>query len=298
MVHSYKFALLALHAPAPRDERLNVGVVVFRDSDVDVRLLRSLRKLTALSLAFGDDTVRTAAENLRALDARIASSQVSVDGRAERLSRLSPFKFSGIGEFVAASQAAYEAEIALIMRSFVEPEAGLRVMQRGKGTPLSTALRKSFRADRILAAKGEDLSSHRVLSNVELATGLIADFVLKNGAMHIFETVDASSETLSPVAIAKNVGLSAITIEQARIKFGDAITVPRLIYQASATTEALVTPSLLAAEHQGVELVNWSSDDDQRRLRVTVSSLATPLPKRKAANTPLNATVQPRFALN
>jgi hypothetical protein len=209
---------------------------------------------------------------------------------------MSPFELSSIAHFAAPSSAIYEEEIALILRTFVEPEPAPKAPIKGKATALTASLRKAFRSDRILAAKGEDLDAHRIVTNVELATGLVADFVLKNGAMHVFETVDASSENTSVVTVAKNVGLAALTIEQARISFGEGVTVPRLIYQASAQTEALVTPALYAAQHQGVELVNWASGDDQRRLRTTVASLATPLPRKGQG--PLNASTQHRFAIN
>lgn len=298
MARCFKFSLLALHAPAPRNERLNVGIAVFLDGNLDVRILRSLRKLSALSLALHDESIRSAAQNLSALDMALAAPNDAPEQRLERLAAISTFQFSPLAQFVAASPSAYEDEIALILRTFVEPEPALRIAAKGKATALTASLRKAFRSDRILAVKGEDLSAHRVVTNVELATGLVADFVLKNGAMHVFETVDASSENSSPLSVAKNIGLSALTIEQARICYGNAVTVARLIYQATAQTEGLISPALHAAEHQGVELVNWSSGDDQRRLRMTVASLATPLPRKERGRTSINASTQHRFAIN
>lgn len=298
MARCFKFSLLAVHVPAPRDERLNVGIIVFRDSQLDVRLLRSLRKVSALSLAFNEDIVRASAQNLVTLDKHLSDPGDPPESRLEQLKAVSPFYLAPLAYFFAPTAATYEEEISTILRTFVEPEPALRSAGKGKATALAAALRKSFRNDRILAAKGEDLNAHRVVTNVELATGLIADFVLKNGAMHIFETVDASSENSSVLAIAKNVGLAAITIEQARICYGNSITVARLVYQTNAQTEALVAPALHAAEHQGVELVNWASTDDQIKLRTTVSSLATPLPRKQRGGLPINASTQPRFAIN
>jgi hypothetical protein len=254
--------------------------------------------VNALSLAYSDESIRSAAENLKFLDSRLSEPDEEPALRLQKLEALSPFRFSPLAKFIAATPAAYENEIALILRSFVEPEPALKMAPKGKVTALTVALRKTFREDRVLAAKGEDLSAHRIVPNVELAAGMVADFVLKNGAMHIFETVDASSEGLTPLSIAKSVGLSAITIEQARINYGDAVTVARLIYQATAQTETLITPALLAAEHQGAELINWSSSEDQRRLRVTIADLAVPLPKRGEGRGPVNASTQHRFALN
>lgn len=298
MARCYKFCLLAFDAPAPRNERLNIGLVVFLDGRLDVRLLRSLRKLSALSLAFNEESIRLAAQNLSRLDTQLSEPGDGPEERLSQLDAMSPFRFSPMAHFIAPSAAVYEEEVALILRTFVEPEPAPRGPIRGKATALTASLRKAFRSDRILAAKGEDLEAHRVVTNVELATGLVADFVLKNGAMHVFETVDASSENISVVTVAKNVGLAALTIEQARICYGEEVTVPRLVYQASAQSEALVGPALHAAEHQGVELINWASADDQLKLRTTVASLATPLPRKSRGEGPINASTQHRFAIN
>ncbi len=296
MAHCYKFSLVGLLGAAPRDERLNVGVAVFLNGNLDVRLLRSLRKVSALSLAFTDESIRAASANLSDLDAQLSLPNDTPNERLARLQQISPFAFSSLGEFVASTPLAYEQEISGLMRAFVEPEPALRA-GRGKATPLTSSLRRVFKSDRVLAGKGEDLSAHRVMVNVELASGLVADFVLKNGAMHIIETVDAASENSSAVTIMKNIGLAALTIEQARINYGEDDTRGRLVYQACPQTEMLATPGLLAAEHQGIELVNWSSLDDQRRLREVISSLAHALP-RKSKGQPLNASAQPRFSIN
>lgn len=298
MARCFKFSLLAMRVPAPRDERLNVGVVIFGDSQLDVRILRSLRKISALSLAFNEEVVRAAALNLIDLDKQFSKDGNSPEVRLEHLRAIAPFDFSPMAFFVAPTANAYEEEISTLLRTFVEPEPAAKQAIKGKVTALSAALKKSFRNDRILAAKGEDLSAHRVVTNVELATGLVADFVLKNGAMHVFETVDASSESSSIVSVAKNIGLAAITIEQARMCYSDTLTVARLVYQVNSQTESLITPALLAAEHQGVELVNWASTEDRLKLRTTVSSLAVPLPRKQRGRFPLNASVQPRFVLN
>jgi hypothetical protein len=150
----------------------------------------------------------------------------------------------------------------------------------------------------VLAQRDEDLSAHRVVSNVELGTGLVADFVLKNGAMHVIETVDACSESATGIRAVKDVALSALTIEQARISYGEEQTVGRLIYSASSQAESLLTSALQAAEHQKIELINWASGDDRRRLLTTIASLADPLPKKGRKAPPINASAQGRFDIN
>jgi len=298
MAHCYKFALLRVVASPPRDERLNVGLVVILDGSLDVRVLRSLGKLNALSLAFDADTVRSAADRLVDLDRSFCRLGDSAETRLARLAELAPFEFSPIAQFYARSVEAYEQQISFALRSFVEPEPAPKPTSRGKATKLAVSLRRAFRKDRVLAQKGEDLAAHRIVPNVALAPGLVADFVLKNGAMHVIETVDASGDASTAIRVIKDIALSALTIEQARITYGDNATIGRLVYHASAEAEALATSALLAAEHQRIELLNWASADDQRKLLTTVSTLAVPIPRKGGRFHPLNASTQHRFKIN
>lgn len=298
MVRSYKFSLLRVAALPPRDERLNVGLAVFCDGSLDVRLIRSLGKLNALSLAYDPESIRSAADGLSDLDRQLSVATASDEDRRAQLNQFAAFEFSPIAHFTARTSEAYEQQIAFLLKSFVEPEPAPKKTSRGKGTRLSIALRNAFRHDRVLALKGEDLSAHRVVPNLQLATGLVADFVLKNGAMHVIETVDASGETSTAIRAIKDIALSALTIEQARMTFGDETTVGRLVYHASAETETMATSALLAAEHQRIELVNWASVDDQRKLLSTVTTLAVPAPRKKTGLYPVNASTQHRFEIN
>ena len=128
-----------------------------------------------------------------------------------------------------------------------------------------------------------------------LADGLIADLVLKNGKMHVFETVDVSEPDTSAKRAVSDIAVSALVLEQARIKFGDEQTNSRLIYAASASVEAAARSCLQAAEHQGAELYNWSSVQDQVRLIASITSLATPIETRRGRGRSAPQDGGPRF---
>jgi hypothetical protein len=82
--------------------------------------------------------------------------------------------------------------------------------------------------------------------------------------------------------------------------FGADGTKARLVYQASSANEAIAKPSLLAAEHQGAELINWASHRDRMRFLHEITALAQPLePTRRSKNeTVINASTQSKFSLN
>jgi hypothetical protein len=65
MAHCYKFAIVRLAPDTVRDERINVGAVVFSDDDLDVRVSRRLDKVRAISAAADVDMLRDLVENMR-----------------------------------------------------------------------------------------------------------------------------------------------------------------------------------------------------------------------------------------
>jgi hypothetical protein len=285
-------------ADPARGETLNAAIAVFDGERADVRLPRRLDKLRALSNALDLDALRASVARLGELDQFVVDD--GVDDLADRLARLrdfTGFEFSQPAWLEAPNHETYERALSALLRNLVEPEPA-RLAPVRKRTRLMSIVRKAFAAERVLAKKGEDLNSHRIVTNYEIAEGLQADFLLKNGAMHVVETVDASDDHTSARKIVSDIAVSALVLEQARMTFGESATQARLVYEASSSLERIATPSLEAAAHQGTLLVNWASGDDRRRLLVELASLATPIARKGSAETHLTATTQGRLSLH
>lgn len=299
MARWYNFALASLAAHPARNERLNVGIVIFDGAALDVRPAKNLDKIRAMSASIDTENLRGTLLRLEQLD-RVVRRESDMDD-ADRLTALrsiSPFELSPMNRFEAHSNVAYEQAVADILSKFVEPEPAQfkKLVRRSR---LLSSLKAAFKDERVLARRGEDLSAHRVVSGWQLAEGLSADLVLKNGAMHVIETVDAQSDDISLRKLISDIAVSALVLEQARMTFGDSETNARLVYSASAANETIVTPSLRAAEHQGTKLINWASHDDRLRFIHDIAQLATPIEKTtKSRNVSINASTQNRFALN
>ncbi len=296
MAHWYNFVVAQLDAHPLRNERLNIGIVVFNASMIDVRPARNLDKIRAISSALDVDSVRAALLSLERFKPEDAGVESSVLRSALR--SCSPFELSELGEFEAHSSASYEQAISRILTQLVEPEPApiRKALRRSR---LLTSVKNALKQKRILARKGEDLSAHRVVPGWQLAEGLSADLVLKNGAMHVIETVDAASDEVSIRKLVSDIAVSALVLEQARMTFGEGTTKSRLVYQASVTNEVVAKPSLLAAEHQGAELINWASEADRASLIKEITSLAVPIESKKSKdNSEINASTQHKFRLN
>lgn len=299
MAHWYSFAVAQLAAHPNRDERLNVGLIVFNSDRLDVRPAKNLDKVRAISAALDAEAIRSSICRLEALDQMIqAEGTLGFDERLKALSNVSPLEFSALGKFESHSASAYELAIANILGRLVEPEPSV-LRKPARRSRLLSSVKAALKVERVMARKGEDLSAHRVVADWPLAEGLSADLLLKNGCMHVIETVDAQSNDVSVRKLVSDIAVSALVLEQARMTFGSDQTTGRLVYSASATNEDIAKPSLLAAEHQGAKLINWASHDDRLRLISDISKLAIPLEKKeKGKFAGINSSTQSRFLLN
>ena len=295
------FAIVQFAAHPARNERLNVGLIIFHENSLDVRLSKRLDRVRTLSAALDVDQVRASLENLSELDAYARSAGALTP--AERLAgiaSLAPVQFSSLGLLHSPSFSEYETSIASLLQKLVEPEPASQKIIKGRPSGLLSSLKKAFKQERVLARKGDDIESHRIVPKHPIGEGFEADLVLKNGRMHVFQVVDASSEEHSIRRIRSDIALSAMLFEQARMTFGEEGTKTRLVYQASSSVEAIAAPALHVAEHQGAELINWESNDDRLKFIHEISSLATPIPDKKASDRKhsIHASAQHKFHLN
>ena len=279
MAHFYKFAIVRMAPKNARDERINVGLVVVTEAGLDVYASKRLDRVRALSQAVDPIEVRDLVVGLRSFDERLRDAGVASETeRLKMLSQVGPLSLSNTGTFVANDADAYDRRVATILREMVEPEPAPS-QAREKRSKLLTQMKKTFRGARVLAQSGEDLGSHRIVPKVRLDEGMIADLVLKNGAYHVVETVDAASQNETARKALGDIGISALVLERARQMYGPSATT-RLVYSASATLERVARPSLEIVEAQGATLVNWASADDRNIFVHYMTSLAEPAPRK------------------
>jgi len=298
MSHFYNYAVIQFVAHPARNERLNLGLAIFGEQGLDVRTAKHLEKLKAISAALDPESVRAAVLGLPDIDAY--ALRQGVTGAVERLSELSllaPVSFSELGQFAAPDPAIYEQSIANLLAKLVEPEPAPAKVLKKRPSRLLGTVKSALKIRRVLAKKGEGLDAHRVVTHHEIAEGLTADMLLKNGAFHVIEVVDASGDEAPIKRAISSIAISALVFEQARMTFGSGETQAQLIYQASATNERALTPSLLAAEHQGASLINWESVEQRSKFMSHLVALASPL-ESSGDSQNIHASTQTKFSLN
>lgn len=256
---------------------MNIGLIILHGDRVDLRVTNKLDRIKSISAALDKQIVLDIFSNIKILDSQNQNTTLLTDEmRIQNLSRIGPLTIAEAGNFIADSNSAYEERVTAIMNRMVDPEPPLK-RRREKKTRLYSQIKRVLRDEKILAKKDEGLESHRVVAGYEVDEGLVADLVLKNGIYHVVETVDASGDESSFKKAVAEIAVSALVIERARMRFGNDATKARLVYSTSASLERLARPSLDAAEHQGIELVNWASGSDRSKFIHTIAPLAQPL---------------------
>lgn len=279
MAASYSFSIVRLSSNDARDERLNVGLLVFKGDALDLRMSKRLDKVRSMSSAIDATVVRELMSNIAALNERIPDKELVA--QLLNSGRLGALSLSASGNFSAQDEGVYETRVASLMRQLVDPEPSTQP-SRSKRTRLFTNVRATLKRERLIALSGEDLGSHRIIPRYQLEDGLVADLVLRNGSMHVIETVDASGSEDQVRKAVSEIGVAALVLESARMKFGPKNTKTRIVYEASPSLEKVIKPALDAAENQGAELINWESQVDRGRFVHAMGALAVPVPLKRA----------------
>ncbi len=195
-MHAAIYSLLTMRPDPERIDVLCVGVAAkAHDGQWHLYVPASDAKLARAGFHEAATRLPTMAGHLRELLAQcsdIASARLML---GQLGSSLQLHQFEGVVCY--ADLAGLDEQLrAVAAESVLPPPAGAR---RNERTPtlaqrprLQTRLRQHFDTMGILGRSPDDLADHKVVRNypVSLQHGLTAEFALKNGAMHITETID------------------------------------------------------------------------------------------------------------
>ncbi|MBO9602100.1 MAG: DUF3037 domain-containing protein [Novosphingobium sp.] len=298
MAKSYRFGVLRFASHPLKSEVLNVALLLESEDGLQVRVARRLEKIRAISAALDVNEISEELNEIPKILNNISDDIFDSEFAVKMISDLTCFTLSYRGDFDVSSPALFESVINDLMLRYVEPEPAQPKPVRKRHTRLRQDILQALRAEKILARPSEGLDSHRVIYKHHLAQGIVADFVLQNGAMHVVESVDASTETATVQRSLYEIAMSTLTFEHARINFENRHVKPRLIYNSSLEIEKALAPSLYAAQHQGAEIVNWASEKDRMQFLATFSSLADSTDEQKSHPNLFHASALPTRKLN
>lgn len=293
MAGSYRFWLLKMPSHGLRGEVLNVGLLIERGGHFFARAGKRLEKIRAISAALDPGQIH---DELDQIAISLSSSDLS--SIEDHVASFSFLKCQFQGTFAPGDDGLTEHYISDLLTRYVDPEPSPPKPVHKRLTRLRQEMVRIFRTEKVLAKPSEGLDSHRIIYRHRLSEGVEADFVLKNGALHVVESVDASSPEISLQRCLYEIAMSTLTFEHARISFGNNSVRPRLVYQAASSLEKALAPSLYAAQHQGAELINWESAEARSTLIETLAALAESTDAKAKSPTLFHASALPKRHLN
>jgi hypothetical protein len=263
----FDYSLLKYLPDPKRGEIINLGIVIYRSSGVDVRLLNNVSKIRM----FDGSTSFSELNKLNDSIIKICGFDKEPQEQFERLKTfgtgifmndLSSFSISNIGE--------YEFYVTKLFNELVRPHS-TREPQRGNSR-FFTRTKNEFKRLKILAKNDSDINKHKIVPHfpIDLNSGLEADFMLKNGKYHMSELIDYNVENIQPKF--KETSLKAMTFITGRRLFGSNMGC-YFVYSASASKDKDIISHLNLAEDNSDKMFNLDSSDEKASYYQLLSEL-------------------------
>lgn len=265
------FSVLRYQPDMQRQEVVNAGVVLFTDENPRVALAPNLGKLLALDpnlhLTKVYEQVAKLQETLRVL----WSERRSVDYVLRHFTDGARLSLSPVG-MVDASNRDIDDIVDELQRDLVMAPARRRSYEPRRSS-LHTELRSVFRQSRILGSRPTDISKHLVVPNfpIDPDLGLFAEFALRNGQLHVTETVDFRTST--PSHRRQEAQAKALLLVQAEQRVGKS-DLRRYVVVTGVSSQVQSSVNLLSRFTE--DLIVRESAEDWRRYVDAMHRAATP----------------------
>lgn len=209
MDRCFKYCVLRLMPDPVRGEVVNIGLIVFTDTGVDLRLAKNLSKAQSLVPNLSFDGLESLKEELDDI-----ASALSPEDAIRLLKCYGPFTVSDLGYFSPEAEQ-YEAKIDQLMRLLVSPPK--KNSAREGRSRLATEIRSELKRHKLLGNSIEEIHQNKVVAGYELPgeDDLAVDFAIKNGLYRFTQVIDYRTTPKNVHSKIKEVSIKAIAIHQA-----------------------------------------------------------------------------------
>jgi hypothetical protein len=256
MVRTYKYAILQVMPDLRREERVNIGIVVFRESGLDIRVTET-RKIRALAGGSWDSEIGVFTQALT----RIDSPQGDTDTRLRASSVIqNQFSLQKTGWFRADSADAYDRAVRDILQTTV---AKPKPRRQRDSSSIAGEISSDLRNAEILASKDDLLESGKVFRNYPVTQELDADFVQLNSAFHVATVLDlrAGRPHLAQAA------LKAVILDKAKTPVEGKAVHKIGVYAALPARRDELKDHLALLDDYADDVVNWDDPNDREGLK-------------------------------
>ena len=193
------YSLILINPTIDRLDTVVGGAIFHSFRGWDVRVAESAQKMQAIDPSFPSSkllqTHSIASEVVRGVD-----DFTTLRAQFER-SRWGILVDGFVGSFAYEDEADYQGQVRAVLRESVNPPsiaiANAAPISRRRNV-VRRKLRDQFKAGGFWSRKHDDIEQHRVVEQypISIDNGIIADFALRNGVMHITETIDFEVQSL------------------------------------------------------------------------------------------------------
>lgn len=255
------FSLVRFQPDMQRQEVVNVGTVLFAESGPLLTLAKNPGKLLALDPNLPVGEFYAQGERLRKLAAHLWCDGANATTIVRMLGEVGAMTLSPAG-MIDPGDDSIESLVDELHRDLVTPPPARRQRAEPRTSRLHAELKRVFRDAGMLGSTKDDIHRHLVVPHfpIDAEVGLFAEFALKNGALHVTETVDFRANNQS----AKRQEAQAKTL--LLLQAGQTIPNSGLLRHVVVSgVSQQVQPSLnLLSRHAEDVIVRESAEDWQR----------------------------------
>jgi hypothetical protein len=241
------------------EEAINVGVAVFGEEKPRFRFISDWTR----ARQFGGEST----EFLERFARQLTNPQQSIFAEAGALDeehlRQVLGKWHNSVQFTAPRASLRDQSTLLdeVAASFLRD--GTKRELAPRGSRLNTEVRGLFRKMKVLATTPSEVKKHRVVTDFQInkKTGLYAEFVAKNGAYHVIETIDYRSAVPTAKAKFYETGAKALVLSEAKAKLGKG-TKTYVVYSARSGDRSALRENLALLEQHTDNIYNFESKKD------------------------------------
>lgn len=197
-MNTAEYSLILMTPAVERLDSVVVGAIFCRDGGWDVRVASSIEKMKAINPQFSLGQLTQMGlvvtefsrgmNDLSALRKRVEGIRLGI--------HFSEF----VGRFAFLDEADYQGQVQAVLRESVNPlavDSSRNIISRRRNI-VTRKLREHFQGRGIWSRAEGDIANHKIVERYTISEdhGVVADFALRNGVMHITETIDFELQNL------------------------------------------------------------------------------------------------------
>ncbi|MEN9923956.1 MAG: hypothetical protein RL268_82 [Pseudomonadota bacterium] len=193
MNKALQYSLVRYQPHVTRHEVVNIGVVLFTPQGPELHLASQLNKLTALDPNLSLQQVHDQVESMRETLTLLHRSGMEPEQATAFLSKgMAGPSCMPCGMLDPEGRSLDDLAQELLQELVLPPTRKRVTVSKTSSSRLHTELRQLFQRAGMLGKEPSDIARHKVVPHfpIDPDVGLFAEFALRNGRLHVTETVD------------------------------------------------------------------------------------------------------------